>query len=112
MQVRACGSSAKNLLALLSAPTSQHADKRIRSMTSERVSLTDVLRLRAGLSPLTRVADVTVHLHEQTRVLDGIFEAHQQGRKPIGIVTGQYGSGKTHFLLLAKMHALAQGFAV
>jgi hypothetical protein len=81
-------------------------------MGNGHTALGELLRLRAGLSPLARVADLTVDLQEHTRYLDALFETQLHRRRPLGIVTGPPGWGKTNFLGLAKTYALSQGFAV
>ncbi len=71
-------------------------------------ALSAVLRIKAGLCPNERLEDVTVDFREHAPYLQHFLSSETR----FGIVLGPYGSGKTHFLRVAKQTALSQGFAV
>jgi hypothetical protein len=75
-------------------------------------ALRAILRLKAGLSPLVRIADVTVDFEKHSSYLTSLVESCLRLNKAFGAVVGPYGGGKTHFLLISKKIAIDHGFAV
>jgi hypothetical protein len=73
-------------------------------------ALRTVLRIKAGLSPLGRISELTIDLPRQLAFLKRVYADAARSGGP-ALVIGPYGSGKTHFLQLAKEYALKQGFA-
>lgn len=81
-------------------------------MSGENGALRAILRLKSGLSPLDRVEDLTVDVDRHKSFLCSLLQEVGTNGKSFGIVLGPYGSGKTHFLQLAKNHAFSQHYAV
>jgi hypothetical protein len=75
-------------------------------------ALSAIIRLKAGLSPLHYLDDLTVDLAGHKSYLCRLLNKGSGQRTRLGIVLGAYGSGKTHFLQVAKRHALSGKFAV
>jgi len=68
-----------------------------------------IMRLKAGLSPGSCLEALTVDFSTQ----DAFISQFVQNRGPnVAVVVGPYGSGKTHFLQLAKQLALKSGYLV
>ncbi len=74
--------------------------------------LSAVLRLKAGLCPLRAIEDVTVNASRYSAFLDNVLDMALGGNAAFGIVEGTYGTGKTHFLQLAREKALKKGAAI
>jgi hypothetical protein len=75
-------------------------------------ALKAILRLKAGLSPLNRLADTTVDYAKHIGYLESLHDTCLSTGNALGVVTGPYGTGKTHFLLLSKIYAIDHGYAV
>jgi len=65
-----------------------------------------MLRLAQGLPPLEVTSDVTVGLEAIDKRIDALFEIAQNG-SVFAVLSGEYGSGKTHHLLHLEARALA-----
>lgn len=81
-------------------------------MPNDHSALRALLRLKAGLTPLERVDDLTINIARHHEYLHNLFNRTDDSARAFGIVLGPYGAGKSHFLQLAKNYALAQNFAV
>src|SRR6185437_16407295 len=75
-------------------------------------ALRAILRLKAGLAPLDRLEELTVNRARHFDYLSGLLSTAESESRAFGIVLGPYGSGKSHFLQLAKQFALNHKFAV
>lgn len=76
---------------------------------SKTDALQAILRLKAGLSPGSCLEALTVDFSAQ----EAFVSQFMQNRAPnVAVVVGPYGSGKTHFLRLAKQLALKSGYLV
>lgn len=64
-----------------------------------------MLRLAQGLPPLEVTSDVTVGLELIDKRIDALFETAQSG-SVFAVLSGEYGSGKTHHLLHLEARAL------
>jgi hypothetical protein len=81
-------------------------------MSNEKGALRAILRLKSGLSPLERVEDLTVDVDRHKSYLRSLLDDASANGRSLGVVLGPYGSGKTHFLQLAKNYAFGQRYAV
>jgi hypothetical protein len=77
--------------------------------TADIPALHAILRLKAGLSPLQRLGELTVDLDRHQTFLEDFFGSSSKG---VSAVIGPYGAGKTHFLQLAKQEALERGYSI
>jgi hypothetical protein len=75
-------------------------------------ALRAILRLKAGLAPLDRLEELTVNRARHFDYLSSLLSTAKSESHAFGIVLGPYGSGKSHFLQLAKQFALNHKFAV
>jgi hypothetical protein len=75
-------------------------------------ALKAILRLKAGLSPLNHLEDITVNFEKCIEYLDGLRGLCLKTGNALGVVTGRYGNGKTHFLLVSKQYAISEGYGV
>jgi hypothetical protein len=81
-------------------------------MPNDHSALRALLRLKAGLTPLERVGDLTINMARHEKYLRDLFDKADASERAFGMVLGPYGAGKSHFLQLAKDYALAHNFAV
>lgn len=68
-------------------------------------ALRTMLRLAQGLPPLEASPELTVGLEQIDRRIDALFETAQSG-SVFAVLSGAYGSGKTHHLLHLEARAL------
>ncbi len=83
-------------LAITPTPVEERKSAAMRTM----------LRFAQGLPPLEVTSDVTVGLEAIDKRIDALFETAQSG-SVFAVLSGEYGSGKTHHLLHLEARALA-----
>ena len=74
-------------------------------------ALKAILRLKAGLSPLNRLREITVDFDKHICYLERLNRSCAAFGNALGVVTGRYGTGKTHFLLVSKRYAIEEGYS-
>jgi hypothetical protein len=81
-------------------------------VAGEQSALSAVLRLKAGLSPLQRLEELTIDFETHRQFVIPLLGNSIASGNKLGIVVGPYGCGKSHFLQIARRLALANNFAV
>jgi hypothetical protein len=72
-------------------------------------ALTDIYRLKAGLSPYHSIEEVTLGFDKLGDIVDPLLNDKDSA---FAVIAGDYGSGKTHTLHLVRLLASRSGFAV
>jgi len=75
--------------------------------TKSADGLRSLLRISQGLPPLDAGPELTIGMEEIDSRLDKLFEHAQHDGSVFAVLSGEYGSGKTHHLLHLESRALA-----
>lgn len=90
-----------------------YAHRKVRAKSEARpASLRALIRLSQGLPPVEGVTQMSVGHERIDKSIDKLFAHAQMAGSVFQILSGEYGSGKTHLLLHLKERALSQGHPV
>jgi len=91
----------------------EYVHRRVRPPESSRPSaLRSLVRISQGLPPVDAVSQMSVGHEKVDKTIDRLFHHAEMAGSVFQILSGEYGSGKTHILLHLAERALSQGHPV
>jgi hypothetical protein len=91
----------------------EYVHRRVRAPETARPkALRSLVRISQGLPPVDAVASMSVGHERIDKSIDRLFRHAEMAGSVFQVLSGEYGSGKTHLLLHLADRALAQGHPV
>lgn len=91
----------------------EYVHRRARPMDAARPgSLRSLIRISQGLPPIDAVVSMSVGHERIDKSIDRLFHHAEMAGSVFQVLSGEYGSGKTHLLLHLAERALSQGHPV